>query len=180
MGTLRGNKRILSPLRRLMIYGALFALLLPLFHTHALSIQKIAASTHTQLSPSLDHGRDTVTAAPKTADTSDDCLVCQWLTQNHARIVPETVAFLFVTAEALLLLYVRFAALCARPAPRRGLRAPPFSFLTALSLFGSCRLPPFGSKAPADFRQNWAPWAPKRGVILASQRPPSAFFERLS
>lgn len=55
-----------------------------------------------------------------------DCMLCDWLTTAATPAVPiiwaVTAAFSFLS---LLLLEVRLAALCSRPAPRRGLRAPP-------------------------------------------------------
>lgn len=58
-----------------------------------------------------------------------DCASCAWLAtgMNTPGIVATLVATTFATIVALLL-QVRLTALCAAPAPRRGLRAPPLAF----------------------------------------------------
>ncbi|MBC7806074.1 MAG: hypothetical protein H7145_07970 [Akkermansiaceae bacterium] len=59
-----------------------------------------------------------------------DCASCDWLATGMTTpgTVTSTVA---ITSSAIvqLLLQVRFAALCAAPVPRRGLRAPPLAFV---------------------------------------------------
>lgn len=59
------------------------------------------------------------------------CPLCDWLnTASTSFVVPPVEIAIAVSVIALLLLFVRFAALCSRPLPRRGLRAPPRLFVT--------------------------------------------------
>jgi hypothetical protein len=60
--------------------------------------------------------------------TEGDCALCDWLaTSMHhgsAALWTLTVA---LSALSVLVVATRLSALCSRPAPRRGLRAPPFA-----------------------------------------------------
>jgi len=79
-------------------------------------------------------GHSHAEAITSTANHSDltlsaaDCLLCDWLMTGSA---PGTIVTWAVTVAfslmAALIFQVRLAALCSRPAPRRGLRAPPLA-----------------------------------------------------
>lgn len=67
----------------------------------------------------------TATSDPRSFFATD-CVLCDWMmTIAHPATVVEPLLFAVFSSVASLLLMVRLAALCAIPAPRRGLRAPP-------------------------------------------------------
>ena len=97
---------------------ALLSVIAPALHTHA--AQKSGGATrHAAYATHLAHQTATVTDPA-------DCAVCDWLLNTVGNTPsPQPALASPHTQVSLLTLATRRAALCARPLPRRGLRAPP-------------------------------------------------------
>jgi len=108
------------------IWFALFALLVPIIHHHAdeLSPESVAAAM-TAASPSSAHLATIGRQHDVIRLTTDDCPICQWFSVGFTPNGAGFILALFAAALVVLLLDVRRAALCDRPRPRLGLRAPP-------------------------------------------------------
>jgi hypothetical protein len=125
-----GDNRRGRILRRLTsLVAAVFVLLaviVPALHSHlaATAFSRSAASPSLTTAPDSPASGERFHAAP----VLHDCSLCEWLIgASHSAVPPTPAAVLLASVSwaALLLIAARFAALCARPAPRRGLRAPP-------------------------------------------------------
>ena len=108
-----------------------FALVVPALHRHGDSSRSAAIGSveafaaghsHALSSPVLDKATHALSAS-----ADDDCALCQWFSVGFTPNIIWILLFA-TTASTLLVLSVRLLALCQRPLPRRGLRAPPVRF----------------------------------------------------
>jgi hypothetical protein len=108
------------------ILFVLLAVVAPAFHIHnaLLLAHSSSASSHCHVSPSVTDTTATVLFATAVS-TTDECTLCQWLTSASYNSTTTSLVLVLLTTGVLLLLAVRLAALCSRPAPRRGFRGPP-------------------------------------------------------
>jgi len=103
-----------TPRRLALIVALLFA-----------AITLLASRPHSHGGPAFP-----ISKAGTTASFSSDpgnCLLCSWLTTAYVTPALAAAVALAFTLPVTRRYSVTAASLCSRPAPRRGLRAPPFS-----------------------------------------------------
>lgn len=104
------------------MWFALFALLVPIIHNHedqAGCAATLSAATTVAQAATMQKQHNVVRPGV------DDCPICQWFSVGFTPSETAFVLALFAAALVQLLFDVRRDALCNRPRPRLGLRAPP-------------------------------------------------------
>lgn len=110
----------------------LFGILAPALHRHDAIYASITGKSAPVVTRTAAPAASASLLQPGHRSGGDDCVLCQWLTGTAGALVALPILLLPIIAlRVRLLLAARLAALCARPAPRRGLRAPPVFALAA-------------------------------------------------
>lgn len=135
------SKQKIKTQRRLaaIVTAVLFSLLgaiAPAFHAHedlggSTCIPQVSVPSHNSMARSVVGGSVARLRVPITV-ADDQCALCQWLITG-TYVTPEGFGLLLLalSAWALLTITARLSALCARPTPHRGLRAPPLRLIAA-------------------------------------------------
>ena len=112
--------------RTVTLVFVMLMLVAPALHHHhsACSLETAPHHLHSLLQPGMD---------ADSHESEDSCVLCLWLLQGcYTLVTPLPFYLVPLSAVALLLIFVRIAALCNAPTPRRAPRAPPVALLSPI------------------------------------------------